>query len=54
MTRKEMITKCVENQIERGVVKPERKERQIQARLTGCFKMSKRECQEWYDEVFNR
>lgn len=54
MTRKEMITKCVENQIERGIVKPERKAFQIKSRLVGQFAMSKRECEEWYESVFNK
>lgn len=55
MTRKEMITACIEKQIENGIVKPERKEFQIKARLkgyAGCKAMSKSECIEWYKSVF--
>lgn len=39
MTRKELAEVIVNNQIERGIVKAENKERQIKARLTGMFKM---------------
>lgn len=39
-TRKEMATLLVEDQIKRGVVKPENKELQINARLSGPLKMS--------------
>ena len=39
-TRKEMATLLVEDQIKRGVVKPENKELQIYARLHGQLKMS--------------
>ena len=35
MTRKEMITACVENQIARGIVKAENKAKQIKVRLFG-------------------
>lgn len=55
MTRKEMITKCVEDQIARGIVKAENKAMQIKARLNGCGcvkAMSKAECERWYNEVF--
>lgn len=55
MTRKEMITACVDNQIERGVVKAENRAMQIKARLNGlgfCKAMSKSECTEWYNAVF--
>lgn len=52
MTRKEMITACVDDQIKRGIVKAENRTMQIKARLTGCFKMSKTECELWYNEVF--
>lgn len=57
MTRKELITACVEDQIRRGIVKPEGKELQIKARLKGigCVKpMSKAECESWYRKVFER
>jgi hypothetical protein len=55
MTRKEMITKCVENQIERGICKEEDKAIQIKARLKGMYGikvMSKRDCENWYKSVF--
>lgn len=52
MTRKEMITACVENQIERGVIKAENKAKHIKMRLTGQFKMSSAECKSWYDSLF--
>lgn len=39
MTRKELAEIIVNDQIKRGVVKLENKEKQIQARLTGMFKM---------------
>lgn len=54
MTRKEMITFCVDDQIKRGIVKPENRTMQINARLNGRgpFKaMSKAECIKWYEEV---
>ena len=35
MTRKEMITACVEDKIARGIVKAENKAMQIKKRLTG-------------------
>lgn len=57
MTRKEMITKCVEDQIKRGIVKEENKERQIKVRLNGgCGlpAMGKTECESWYNEIFNK
>ena len=41
MSRQQLATLLVENQIERGIIKPESKQRQIQARLTGSIKMSK-------------
>ena len=56
MTRKELITACVENQIKRGIVKAENKALQIRARLIGMYgikAMSKTECQNWYNQVFN-
>lgn len=52
MTRKQMITACVEDQIKRGIVRIENREKQIKARLTGYFRMSYAECQNWYNEVF--
>lgn len=41
MSRQQLATLLVENQIDRGIIKPESKQRQIQARLTGSIKMSK-------------
>ena len=55
ITRKEMITACVEDQIARGIVKAENKAMQIKKRLvdSGYIKaMSKAECERWYNEVF--
>ena len=55
MTRKEMITACVENQIARGIVKAENKAKQIKVRLFGngyIKAMSKTDCERWYNEVF--
>lgn len=51
MTRKEMITICVEDQIKRGIVKAENKTMQINRRLKGTFAMSKSECESWYKAV---
>ena len=55
MTRKELITKCVEEQIKNGIVKKENKALQIKARLFGKFglkAMSKQECEDWYKALF--
>ena len=55
MTRKELITKCVEEQIKKGIVKAENKTLQIKARLVGMYgikAMSKSECENWYNSVF--
>lgn len=55
MTRKGMVAACVDEQIARGVVRPENRRRQIRARLRGdgIFRpMSLRECREWYEDVF--
>ena len=51
MTRKEMITFCVDDQIKRGIVKPENRALQIRSRLTGTFRMSLSECQRWYNKI---
>lgn len=54
MTRKEMISYCVDDQIKRGIVKPENRSLQIKARLKGLGlvkAMSKTECENWYKEV---
>ena len=47
MTRQQLATKLVDDQIKRGVVKPKKKKKQIQSRLTGQFKMSKEELIEY-------
>ena len=55
MSRKEMITKCVDEQISRGIVKAENRAMQIKARLNGrgyIKAMSKADCEKWYNEVF--
>lgn len=52
MTRKDMITACIEDQINRGIVNPNNKKMQIDARLNGRFQMSWSECKRWYDAVF--
>lgn len=55
MTRKEMITKCVEDQIERGIIKAENKNYHIKVRLkggNGLRAMSKMDCEDWYNQVF--
>lgn len=49
MTRKEMITACIEDQIKRGIIKAENKEMQIKARKN----MSYSACVNWYNSVFN-
>lgn len=55
MTRKEMITACVDDQIKRGVIKAENRSKQIKIRLNGSgyFKaMTVADCERWYKEVF--
>lgn len=47
MSSRQLATLLVENQIERGIIKPESKEKQIQARLTGSLKMSKKSLYEY-------
>ena len=47
LTRKEMATMLVDDQIKRGIVKPESREKQIQARLTGQFKMSEMDLRDY-------
>jgi hypothetical protein len=56
MTRKEMITKCVEEQIKSGLIRAESKPLQIKVRLNGGYgmkAMSLEECKKWYNVVFN-
>lgn len=57
MTRKEMITACINDQITRGIIKPEKKDMQIKTRLkglpsAGIKAMSYAECLSWYEDVF--
>jgi hypothetical protein len=47
LTRKEMATMLVDDQIKRGIIKRESRERQIQSRLTGQFKMSEMDLREY-------
>ena len=57
MTRKEMITACVEDQIARGIIKAENKAMHIKMRLNGggyIKAMSKAECESWYNAVFEK
>lgn len=56
MTRKEMITKCVDYQITTGIIKKESRTAQINARLNGfnwgmVKPMKKAECEAWYNEI---
>lgn len=56
MTRKQMIEAIVNDQIKRGIVKPEEKKMQVNARLKGCGAlkpMSYRECVKAYEGYFN-
>lgn len=56
MTRKQMIEAIIDDQIRRGIVKPEDKKMQVNARLKGCGAlrpMSYRECVETYNGYFN-
>ena len=48
MTRRELATALVDDQIKRGIVKPENREELIQSRLTGKFKMSEMELKEYF------
>jgi hypothetical protein len=52
LTRKEMATMLVDDQIKRGIVKPESREKQIQARLTGQFKMSEMDLRNYIKKYF--
>lgn len=57
MTRKEMITACVDDQIARGIVKAENRVKQIKVRLNGSGyikAMSKSDCENWYKEIFGK
>ena len=52
MTRKELITACIDDQVKRGIIKAEDREMQIKKRLVGAFAMGKAECERWYNTVF--
>ena len=52
LTRKEMASMIVDDQIKRGIVKPESREKQIQARLTGQFKMSEMDLRDYIKKHF--
>lgn len=57
MTRKEMITACIDEQIKRGIVKAESREFQVKAHLKGMGAsrpMSVTQCKDWYKAVFNK
>ena len=54
MSRKELISVCVDNQIARGIIKAENRDMQISVRLNGrglVKPMSKAECEAWYNDV---
>lgn len=54
MTRLEMITYCVEDQIKRGVIPSESKDRHIDWHMNGkkgCKKMNESQCKNWYKIV---
>lgn len=57
MTRKQMIEAIVNDQIERGIVKAEDRQMQVNARLKGCGAlrpMSLRDCERAYREYFGK
>lgn len=54
LTRRQMAEALVDDQIKRGVIKQESREKQIQARLTGKFKMSYMELRDYYNEVLKK
>ena len=54
MTRKELISYCVDAQIAHNVVKAENRNMYINAYLFGYYgvkKMSKADCEKWYKEI---
>lgn len=56
MTRKELITTCVDNQIEGSIVKAQNRTNQIRYPLkdgAGLKAMSLSQCQSWCNSVFN-
>lgn len=55
MTKKEMIEKCVDNQIERGIIRKESRKIQISSRMKpGGHYMTLIEVEEWYNSIFNK
>ena len=48
MTRKQLISACVDDQIARGVIKKENRAKHINMRLSGAYRMSLEECKTWY------
>lgn len=54
MNSKQLATLLVEDQIKRGVVKPENKETQINARLKGSMKMSKMKLYEYVKNIYKK
>ncbi len=53
MTRKEMVTACVENQVQRGIIKEQDKDFIIKSNLIGWNRMSYTQCLNWYKSIFN-
>ena len=47
MSRQQLVNLLVEDQIKRGIIKPENKKLHIKTRLNGSFKMSKEELLEY-------
>lgn len=41
LSRQQLVTLLVEDQIKRGIIKPENKQLHIKTRLNGSFRMSK-------------
>lgn len=54
MNSKQLATLLVEDQIKRGVVKPENKEAQINVRLKGSMKMSKMKLYEYVKNIYKK
>lgn len=51
MTKKEMITACVDDQVKRGIIKEEEKEIIIKMQMKSRGWSS---CERWYNDVFNK
>lgn len=57
MNREQMITACVDDQIERKIIPAESRSKQIRWRLNGGCEMRKMgwmDCYEWYVSVFRK